>query len=130
MFLRKVGSKINFEDYTRWRQQRGALNPNGDLSGALHAQQAANETLEPATVVLDSAPAPSSSGPGPHGDAPTPASFAEICQLIAEGKPIPGIKDIPDTVLEGQATTSNAAKRQKPWEKGTTPLVQTTPAVE
>jgi hypothetical protein len=51
------------------------------------------------------------------GDAPKPASFAEICELIAEGKPIPGIKDIPDTVLEGQSTVSQAAKRTKPWEK-------------
>jgi hypothetical protein len=51
------------------------------------------------------------------GDAPKPASFAEICELIAEGKPIPGIKDIPDTVLEGHSTVSQAAKRTKPWEK-------------
>ena len=34
-----------------------------------------------------------------------------------EGKPIPGIKDIPDTILEGQASENQAEKRKKPWEK-------------
>ena len=61
-----------------------------------------------------------SSGPSPHGNAPAPATFAEICDLIAEGKPIPGIKDIPDTVLEGQGTESQSHRRKKPWENGST----------
>ena len=50
-------------------------------------------------------------------DAPKPASFAEICEMIAEGKPIPGIKEIPDTILEGQASEKVAQSRKKPWEK-------------
>ena len=41
--------------------------------------------------------------------------------MIAEGKPIPGIKDIPDTILEGQGTQSNASRRKKPWEKDAAP---------
>lgn len=50
-------------------------------------------------------------------EAPTPATFAEICEMIAQGKPIPGIKEIPDTVLEGQGTNATATRRKKPWEK-------------
>ncbi|KAK7533919.1 uncharacterized protein J3D65DRAFT_631794 [Phyllosticta citribraziliensis] len=61
-----------------------------------------------------SAPAASSSGPD---DAPYPTSFAHIVELITTGQPIPGIKEIPDTVLEGQGTTPAAAKRRKPWER-------------
>lgn len=66
----------------------------------------------------------------PMGSAPPPASFAEICELIAEGKPIPGIKDIPDTVLEGQATPAQAPRRKKPWEKdaSSTPVSLAAPA--
>ena len=57
--------------------------------------------------------------PGDNGmaGAPKPASFAEICEMIAEGKPIPGIKDIPDTILEGQASDAQKEKRRKPWER-------------
>lgn len=44
-------------------------------------------------------------------------SFAEIMELIKSGKPIPGIKDIPDTVLVGQGTEPTKARRQKPWER-------------
>jgi hypothetical protein len=37
--------------------------------------------------------------------------------MIQSGKPVPGIKDIPPTVLEGQGTQSSAQRRKKPWEK-------------
>jgi hypothetical protein len=37
--------------------------------------------------------------------------------MIKNNKPIPGIKDIPDTVLDGQGTQSTKSTRRKPWEK-------------
>ncbi|KAI9742440.1 MAG: hypothetical protein M1818_003974 [Claussenomyces sp. TS43310] len=49
-----------------------------------------------------------------------PTTFAEIVKLITEGKEIPGIKDIPPTVLHGQATVPTKSKRRKPWEKEVT----------
>ena len=49
--------------------------------------------------------------------APYPNSFAQIADLIAKGGPIPGIKEIPDTVLSGKGSESRTAKRRKPWEK-------------
>ncbi|KAF3479562.1 uncharacterized protein GIQ15_06538 [Arthroderma uncinatum] len=45
-----------------------------------------------------------------------PSSFARIVELITTGQPIPGIQQIPDTVLTGQETTSTAQRRRKPWE--------------
>lgn len=49
--------------------------------------------------------------------APYPPTFSQIVDLITTGQPIPGIKDIPDTVLAGQETQPTTAKRKKPWEK-------------
>ncbi|RAL58286.1 hypothetical protein DID88_002241 [Monilinia fructigena] len=49
--------------------------------------------------------------------APYPPSFAEIVAMIQAGIPIPGIRDIPDTVLTDQGTKPVARKRRKPWEK-------------
>jgi len=53
----------------------------------------------------------------PEKGAPYPPTFAEIVELITSGKPIPGIKDIPPTLLTSQATKPTASKRRKPWEK-------------
>jgi hypothetical protein len=105
-YARKSGSKVDFEAYKRWVE-------NGREAGQPDPLDSEPPNGTPAAQVSES----QQTGSGVVGDAPKPASFAEICELIAEGKPIPGIKDIPDTVLEGQSTTSQAAKRTKPWEK-------------
>ena len=49
--------------------------------------------------------------------APYPLSFNHIVDLITTGQPIPGVKEVPDTVLEGQASQAMKVKRKKPWEK-------------
>ncbi|RWQ91787.1 hypothetical protein C8Q69DRAFT_393996, partial [Paecilomyces variotii] len=46
-----------------------------------------------------------------------PSSFAHIVELITTGQPVPGIQEIPDTVLTGQEAPSTREKRRKPWEK-------------
>jgi hypothetical protein len=51
---------------------------------------------------------------------PYPTSFAHIVELLSSGQPIPGIKDIPDTILTGQGSTAAQSKRKKPWEKDQT----------
>ncbi|KAI4127862.1 MAG: hypothetical protein LQ347_004425 [Umbilicaria vellea] len=49
--------------------------------------------------------------------APYPPTFSQIVELITTGQAIPNIKEIPDTLLEGQESQATAAKRKKPWEK-------------
>lgn len=102
-FSRKAGAPVDFNGYKNWVEgghgvATDTLAQNGD------------EALQNKATVASNAE------DGGMGDAPKPASFAEICEMIAEGKPIPGIKDIPDTVLEGQASQSQAESRKKPWE--------------
>lgn len=106
-YARKAGTPVDFEGYKRWVQgQQASASTNG------HAPSAGSEE----DVVLQPA---EQQNPGDNGmaGAPKPASFAEICEMIAEGKPIPGIKDIPDTILEGQASDAQKEKRRKPWER-------------
>ena len=50
-------------------------------------------------------------------EAPYPPTFAEIVALITSGAPVPGIKEIPPTLLTSQASQPVAKKRRKPWEK-------------
>jgi hypothetical protein len=54
--------------------------------------------------------------PAKPDTAPYPPTFAEIVALITSGAPIPGIRDIPNTVDPSAATKSKVAKRRKPWE--------------
>lgn len=49
--------------------------------------------------------------------APYPTSVSQIVEMITSGEPIPGIREVPDTVLEGQASQPTATNRKKPWEK-------------
>lgn len=45
-----------------------------------------------------------------------PSSFAHIVELITTGQPVPGIQQIPDTVLTGHDIASEKPRRRKPWE--------------
>ncbi|KAF8920468.1 hypothetical protein BGZ58_004356 [Dissophora ornata] len=46
-----------------------------------------------------------------------PKSFQEICELIAAGKPIPGIRQIPNNLAEGTPSEAKLAPKLKPWEQ-------------
>lgn len=45
------------------------------------------------------------------------SNYQNIVELIMSGKPVPGIKTIPDTVLPQQSSVASAKPRVKPWEK-------------
>ncbi|ERF77068.1 hypothetical protein EPUS_06286 [Endocarpon pusillum Z07020] len=51
--------------------------------------------------------------------APYPTNFSSIVDLITRGQPIPGIENIPDTVLDPSLSQPDSTpQRRKPWEKG------------
>ncbi|KAJ5833172.1 hypothetical protein N7474_001483 [Penicillium riverlandense] len=104
------------------------LNPPIDFA-AYKSWLAAQLTEAPrdSEIVSGSSQTPTTSSssepiqPGPQ--APTnpepayPSSFAHIVDLITTGQPIPGIQEIPDTVLEGHDLSSEKPRRRKPWER-------------
>ena len=56
---------------------------------------------------------------------PYPDSFAAIVDLITRNVPVPGIEEIPDTVLEhGSSKVDHTARRKKPWESDAEVAVQ------
>ncbi|EMC96576.1 hypothetical protein BAUCODRAFT_51573, partial [Baudoinia panamericana UAMH 10762] len=107
-FSRKVGQQVDFDGYQRWLATRDAV------SAPLLNGNGAHETT---SQELEGTQADGAAADGGMANAPKPASFAEICDMIAEGKPIPGIKDIPPTILDGQVSESSSSRRKKPWEK-------------
>ncbi|KAF6820001.1 hypothetical protein CSOJ01_01069 [Colletotrichum sojae] len=62
---------------------------------------------------------PPSQADGSEGEPAYPVGFAEMLQMIQKGIPIPGIRQIPDTVVR-DASVKPFGKREvpkKPWEK-------------
>lgn len=61
---------------------------------------------------------PSTSAEPMAAEARYPTSFSRIVELITSGQPVPGIKDVPDTLLSGQDSPAVTVIRKKPWEQG------------
>jgi len=108
---RKFNVNVDFDGYKAYRDtQPEPISPS--IAASASVAPTNTETTAGATST------PSQNTPEPP--APYPTSFAHIVELISSGKPVPGIKDIPNTVLEGQGTAPLKPKRKKPWEKDET----------
>ncbi|EON61642.1 hypothetical protein W97_00858 [Coniosporium apollinis CBS 100218] len=127
-FSRKFNTHVDFDGYNAWRRQQNtahAARINGDSSAPAATSTPPNE---PQTSVASSSTSTATTAVEPA--APYPTSFAHIVELITTGQPIPGIKEIPSTVLEGQGTQSVKERRKKPWEKDTSEAVGATSSTE
>lgn len=62
------------------------------------------------TTTTEEPPPPYTSPP------PYPQSFSHLVELITTGQTIPGIKEVPNTLLTGQGSKAVESKRRKPWE--------------
>jgi hypothetical protein len=108
--IRKYGTNVDFDAYKAWRAQKA-------ISNGLTATPETNGSADAASVPSNEPE------PGPK------LSYQEIVDLIQSGKPVPGIKEIPNTVLAGQGTNASKSTRKKPWEKDT-PAVEPVAAAE
>lgn len=66
--------------------------------------------ISTATTTTEEPPPPYTSPP------PYPQSFSHLVELITTGQTIPGIKEVPNTLLTGQGSKAVESKRRKPWE--------------
>lgn len=96
-FCNKTGHILNLDDYNQWKLHNGDKFIRSDqIEEHKEDKEVAEEEEE---------------------EEPYTSNYQELVELIAQGKPIPGIKHIPDTVLTDQGTAASAAQRTKPWEK-------------
>ncbi|KAL5386597.1 hypothetical protein DPSP01_003965 [Paraphaeosphaeria sporulosa] len=115
-YARKYNTNVDFDAYKAYRDARGrpALVPNGVQAPPAASTDTAGGILPEASANVGEPPAP------------YPTSFAHIVELVTTGQPIPGIKEIPDTLLTGQASRATQSRRKKPWEKDEAPNEATT----
>ncbi|KAF2118707.1 hypothetical protein BDV96DRAFT_684384 [Lophiotrema nucula] len=127
-YSRKYSTNVDFDAYKAYRASHPSrpLTSNGvPPSSNSSTFNPSNSTSVPFTPSAPSDPATTDSAsgilPNPatpnEPPAPYPTSFAHIVELVTTGQPIPGIKEIPNTVLTGQGTAGVRPKRRKPWEK-------------
>ncbi|KAI9883623.1 MAG: hypothetical protein M1823_004611 [Watsoniomyces obsoletus] len=99
---------------------RGAIEEKGSpIEEDVRSENTPNGSELAVSSVVETGPSRPDAGVPRTGDADGsyPRSFAHIVNLIKSGEPIPGVKEIPDTVLEGQESNSTIPPRRKPWEK-------------
>jgi len=108
-FFRKTNTQVDLASYKAWRARQSSVSHEAPLSSSV-----------PTSTSTPPTPADASSYASSNTTTPSqpdyPASFDDIIELIKTGKPIPGIKDIPNIVLAGQGTQARQNRRLKPWE--------------
>ncbi|PQE09830.1 myb dna-binding domain protein [Rutstroemia sp. NJR-2017a BBW] len=112
---RKNNTTIDFDAYKAYLESgpgTQSTEPSATTTGSSDPAQSSNDA--PSHTGSD---LPSASNLNDPKNAPYPQSFADIVALITSGAPIPGIREIPDTLLTDQASKPVASKRRKPWEK-------------
>ncbi|TID20105.1 hypothetical protein E6O75_ATG07565 [Venturia nashicola] len=122
-YQRKFNKAVDFDAYKSYlqtHQQAPSSSPTDHTSSEpATTTSRVNPFPEPTslpawTALAATNPPPVTASQVPEGPK---LNYQEIVDLIQSGKPIPGIKDIPDTVLAGQGTSATQARRAKPWEK-------------
>jgi Family of unknown function (DUF5572) len=105
--------------YRQWLQSRTANNPSHhDVTGQTSDISASTAQAE-SSAATDVPPALGASAESAEPP-PYPDSFAAIVDLITQNKPIPGIEEIPATVLDhGSSKIDQTPRRKKPWEADT-----------
>ena len=146
-YTRKFNVPVDFTAYSQWRSEQpsfslSALEPS---PSSLHERMPSSEPVTPERrgISAETLSAKESGGyservakprfagfPGisesgailepQPGHPPVPkysASFQEVVETIQQGKPLPGIEHIPDTVLRGHGSKCTMERPLKPWER-------------
>lgn len=106
-YAQRIGVNIDFGAYKTWLARKPDHQPPDVLPEEYRQRDATNAAPTPALdwqkaapktdLYIDKKAAATQSGPQ---DQPNyPMGFAEMIKLIQEGKPVPGIRQIPNTII-------------------------------
>ncbi|KAF5655000.1 hypothetical protein F25303_964 [Fusarium sp. NRRL 25303] len=129
-YAQRIGVSIEFSAYKAWLANNPDYQPPHVLPEEYRQRDVANASPVPVLdwqkaapktdLYIDRKTAAAQSG---SQDQPSyPMGFAEMIKLIQEGKPVPGIRQIPNTVVRDPAVKPVGARAvpRKPWERDTT----------
>ncbi|KOS20502.1 hypothetical protein ESCO_005433 [Escovopsis weberi] len=142
-YAQRIGVSIDFASYQQWLAQHPdhnapdilpepasrshsqthpvGISPTSTSSATSASTLAWQQAAPRAELYVDrAAHAHAQAQPSASGEPSYPMAFADMIRLIQEGKPVPGIRQIPNTV-ERNSTVSPVGSRpvpRKPWERG------------
>ncbi|GME69066.1 unnamed protein product [[Candida] boidinii] len=100
-FCCETGNILELEDYKEWQKKyvkHQKLHEIEDKDGKDDKSQSQDQSVS--------------------SDPPYSSNYEELVDLIMNSKPIPGIKQIPDVVLDPNTASKHALnERKKPWER-------------
>ncbi|KAK6341024.1 hypothetical protein TWF696_009335 [Orbilia brochopaga] len=127
-YARKIGRPISFPLYAAWldREESSAAprrrsSPSRDHELGPPLDPTPIDSISRVNTATDT---PTTTTNSSTDGTPYPTSFAQIVELITSGKPIPGIREIPNTLNAAPPTQSTAQQRRKPWETAVAPQEQ------
>uniref|UniRef100_A0A093UQK0 Uncharacterized protein n=1 Tax=Talaromyces marneffei PM1 TaxID=1077442 RepID=A0A093UQK0_TALMA len=112
-----ISPSIDFKNYKNWLREHDELNTTTETAAENSNTEDSNAAVATSSTQPTSAPPQEEKKEGKDVEPAYPPSFAHIVELITNNQPIPGIEEIPDTVLAGHDEPSKVTKRRKPWEK-------------
>ncbi|KAK6534318.1 hypothetical protein TWF281_005644 [Arthrobotrys megalospora] len=120
-YSRKISRPVSFPLYSAWldREEHSAprcRSPSCEIGPPIDPTPVEAFGESNPSIPSDT-PTDTTAGAAAGDDkTPYPTSFAHIVELITSGKPIPGIREIPNTLNAAPPTQSSVQQRRKPWE--------------
>lgn len=91
---------LSLDDYNEWKIHNGdKYNKNKKITEVTDEEENSKDDKKEDT------------------EPPYSSNYQKLVELIVSGQPVPGIKQIPDTVVPEQSSRQEAKQRVKPWEK-------------
>ncbi|KJZ80362.1 hypothetical protein HIM_00212 [Hirsutella minnesotensis 3608] len=128
-YSQRIGVQIDFARYQAWLARNPGHQPPQLVASDAQRDPSSNPVLPwqqaapkaELFVHRSATPAPQD---GTTGEPNYPMAFAEMLKLLQEGKPVPGIRQIPNTVVRDPSVKPVGARTapRKPWEKDAAPV--------
>ncbi|TPX72251.1 hypothetical protein SpCBS45565_g00545 [Spizellomyces sp. 'palustris'] len=113
-YYSKFFRPINYLQYLKWKSDQSSASPSPDISNdivpTIASQSSPAEKEEKNPDILWQPSENKVSEPQ------YPRSFQELCEMVARGEEVPGIRTIPNKINEAPPSESHLAPRRKPWE--------------
>ncbi|KAI9017473.1 hypothetical protein BC832DRAFT_588735 [Gaertneriomyces semiglobifer] len=107
-YFSKFEKPIDLDGFLSWRGAQPGGN-NGSQAERSATSSVSKVAREDHTDAVVEQPKPS--------EPQYPRSFQELCEMVAKGEEIPGIRTIPNKINEESPSQSVLRPRKKPWEK-------------
>ncbi|KND00906.1 uncharacterized protein SPPG_04006 [Spizellomyces punctatus DAOM BR117] len=112
-YYSKFFRPINYLQYLKWKTDQSSASPSPDMSNDIMPTVASQSSTGEKEEKNDILPQPSEQK---VSEPQYPRSFQELCEMVARGEEVPGIRTIPNKINEAPPSESHLAPRRKPWE--------------